>query len=782
MAKIYQLEFKLPGEDTEKIVVLEKLAVGSGSEMDVTIVDAGLAKKQFIFRYQNKILTVQVSGDADTYLQSKKLARGKVFILELDDILTCGELEIKVLLFAGLQEERTFAGTNTTSRRISISQSIISQEIPHSLGEESEEKEADDESLLNSDFNIIAPQITNKPVEADSTAPTLESPVAKSKQKSTSKTLTNLVIGLRSFLSPEEKKTNPNEITAIDSVDLPKAMNNAKLSNASPASPPGKLALNLSAKKPNLPKISHKAPLLSPWARIYGISFMATLTYGTYHFLIPLLGLDRHLITIEKLVHRYVPVNFLQHVPFPLPFNEQHLWKLLPYILTYAVLETMAHLLFARSLVHVLFGAQVRGNFLLLRILGPLRCWLGIITGPFLIGDFPLLLGKPGLKEILTATRIERGTSPLKAIIGKLLLAPLIMLAILVLPLFSLNLPDLVLEDFNIPFDNRTGRKIAGSKDDKKVAQSNEMLQIQISLANEMIGNILPFITFDPNHGMPKGGMKIWADKDFISLTMLGQVSIKNIALKMKAGNPFLGDFYPRLDHYLSSGKLSPTAPDELQKLLIGIFSLQWSNLHHFFLNNGPFSFGPIMIKNELLSNFSIKKYKRSALEIIGNRNFVVIYPPDTDTKKFLLGQNGEQLRLYQLTSNRPNFELPATLQTILDSIKWDTTLDLASTEKLAETTLLELEKTTPWSAFEIQNALYLIHKWPNLKKTFVIEKTYNFFLQQTTLMENFPQRKKDLRTSLFNVISALSRLNFSAANIEKLTKLMEGIDHSAGK
>ena len=59
---VYFLDFRIPGADSERIPVVDKITVGSDDDVEVSVDDYGLAPRHGIFRVHNDVLSIHNLG------------------------------------------------------------------------------------------------------------------------------------------------------------------------------------------------------------------------------------------------------------------------------------------------------------------------------------------------------------------------------------------------------------------------------------------------------------------------------------------------------------------------------------------------------------------------------------------------------------------------------------------------------------------------------------------------------------------------------------------------
>lgn len=92
------LETRIPDQSPRKIEVIDRVLAGIDPRNDLILIDPKIKTKHFLFRKRDDLLSVHYLGqDADTTLNTLRLEKGKVYLLEQGDILKVGKIEIAVL-------------------------------------------------------------------------------------------------------------------------------------------------------------------------------------------------------------------------------------------------------------------------------------------------------------------------------------------------------------------------------------------------------------------------------------------------------------------------------------------------------------------------------------------------------------------------------------------------------------------------------------------------------------------------------------------------------------
>ncbi len=100
---VFTLDVRVPDKSSTKLKVIDRILAGLDPRNDLILIDPKVKTKHFLFRKRNNILTVHYLGnDGDSSLNGVPLEKGKLYILEKDDILQVGKIEIRILRETGI--------------------------------------------------------------------------------------------------------------------------------------------------------------------------------------------------------------------------------------------------------------------------------------------------------------------------------------------------------------------------------------------------------------------------------------------------------------------------------------------------------------------------------------------------------------------------------------------------------------------------------------------------------------------------------------------------------
>jgi len=107
-----------------------------------------------------------------------------------------------------------------------------------------------------------------------------------------------------------------------------------------------------------------------------------------------------------------------------------------PLILMFTLVRLISTLILGVSISELFLSVRSRGNALWARIGGTLRVLVGVVTGPFLIFDAPAVISRRTFKEVLTFTNIYT-SSRMTTIVVSFIIIPLMLTLALFSPLFE---------------------------------------------------------------------------------------------------------------------------------------------------------------------------------------------------------------------------------------------------------------------------------------------------------------------------------------------------------
>ncbi|WPU66376.1 FHA domain-containing protein [Peredibacter starrii] len=312
-----------------------------------------------------------------------------------------------------------------------------------------------------------------------------------------------------------------------------------------------------------------------------------------------------------------------------------------PLVLMFMLVRLISTLIFGVSISELLLGVGSKGNILWRRIGGGLRVLVGMITGPFLVFDLPAVISRRTLKEFLTFTHTYL-ISKLWAVLGSIVILPLLLALALVAPLFQgFELPRAI--EINERVDQRV--KVKNQPESAATFTPVEDASQSLDLAltynpDELV--IIPHFKF---HGVRnkialKNGLQFY-QKD--QLATVGFEVFKNFDLKellgigMK-GNVFLYDKFPQIYNFVYSAEDSNPAfkakenqvtqlsfANEMIEFIKMSFALDAENALEKMQTETFFIKGLIDFKASFLSLLEYKDFDKIGFIKIGNTIFMKI-------------------------------------------------------------------------------------------------------------------------------------------------------------
>ncbi|WP_408095414.1 FHA domain-containing protein [Peredibacter sp. HCB2-198] len=312
-----------------------------------------------------------------------------------------------------------------------------------------------------------------------------------------------------------------------------------------------------------------------------------------------------------------------------------------PLVVMFMLVRLVSTLIFGVSISELLLGVGSKGNIIWKRIGGGIRVLIGMITGPFLIFDLPAVISRRTLKEFLTFTHTFL-ISKLWAILGSLVLLPLLVAMALVSPLFQgLELPRAIA--INEKVDQRM--KVRNRPESAATVVVAEDASKYLDLALTYNADELAVIPHFKFHGVRnkitlKNGLQFY-QKD--QQATVGFEVFKNFDLRellgigMK-GNIFLYDKFPQIYNFVYSAENSNPAfktkenqvtqlafANEMIEFIKMSFALDAENALEKMQTETFFIKGLIDFKASFLSLIEYKDFDKIGFIKIGNTIFMKI-------------------------------------------------------------------------------------------------------------------------------------------------------------
>ncbi len=602
----YFLNIQYKDGAIQVIPVDKKITFGTNPSNTIKASDHKLSENHANIRLINDVLSLQVmSKDKDTFLNGKKLASGKMFILYSKDRILMGDLSVSIEIK-------------------DIDAMDIPLNGPDSLSSEGQDLQ---EGLDNDDLN--------------------ENQEMGSLKKESTETKLNVTTLIK--LNKEEKQENilddinPQDDESHSGIDDPPLVKQkisfiTKIKNVFNKSH----ALSTNTKKEKKRKVvfddrSLPGPILRLYCVITGIAF----SYAIVVHLFPLLDLQNVPIDLAKMFFLTLKEYSLNFAPLSSALIELEttisnfytqdagpFYLLIDVYIIFFVIDFISHIIFGVSLPLFLSGVKSQNSILINRIQGMLRSALGNIFGIILILDLPILAKKRTIKEILTGSHLTVDKTVFK-ILATIFIFPLIIISSLWMHLLFLDTSSAIItSDENVLQQNQitTSSPIKSLFFNSHIKNQNIEKFVFIPAINKM------FI-LDSNLS------------SYLELTTDTSLDFYEISSLFQVGNPLFFIQYPEFQNIES--KPDGIAQIDFAKLLQHSILLHLSPevlLNHI-LEFGPFVSGYILAQRKFLEQLATStlldfKYtflydktdtsaylKYSPVNNFGKKSFEFVYP-----------------------------------------------------------------------------------------------------------------------------------------------------------
>lgn len=390
----YQLEVHLPDHDIETLDIIDSCVLGSSEEAEVCIQDHELPAKLCRFRVGQDVLTVMNLSAQKPPLKigKQKLERGKMYILDHEDILTCGDLKIivhEVALHNSVDDEQE------SELPFPSTQDLTHDETPHE-----EDTQEEDEPTSISVTQVLR-QAKEETGELE-----FSQPEEKTKRpESTSSRLLQIKEKVKSIVTKRRERSGPVKAPAAHIVTN-KKVNRAKRTTDWPGFIPRLLALFLELGGSALlaTQLTARPEVFASWSSL--------------------------LEKVDQMALQNPQLDILSKILMTL-----ELQGFLTLVL-YAILQILIGFLFGRSLGLIFMGINEDSGFIKKRIKSVLRSLIFFVTGPFFIFELPILFKRHSFKEWITRSALYQ-PSPWPGVFSALLIFPPLILGLLVSSTFG---------------------------------------------------------------------------------------------------------------------------------------------------------------------------------------------------------------------------------------------------------------------------------------------------------------------------------------------------------
>ena len=319
-------------------------------------------------------------------------------------------------------------------------------------------------------------------------------------------------------------------------------------------------------------------------------------------------------------------------------------------------LRVVTPLLFGVSIGQALIGVKAKGNFIVKRILGLIREFLGVFTLPFILFDLPSLASKRTLKEILSFTHIETA-SKVKTIILSILLILVLGTSYFVSPmLIDLEIKSSIpVNDININF-KKVELATNDSKDHSKslnldFVKSEDNIVLPVFKIIQSKNKRKLISSFNIVNLKTKKTINIAKTKSFSLEKLLGLGIKSNYIASMKFPKivGIVNDVANTNKNFKQSSFKDTKLISEVENLIKASFSLSFMNLHEHALKYGPFVKGFVDLRFNLESIVKAPISMVSSVQL-GDSPFVIL---QTGKGLTFFEINNQQVSLYKSDTSR---------------------------------------------------------------------------------------------------------------------------------
>jgi hypothetical protein len=187
LAPGFELELTFPDQSPQKIPLESKLSVGGSDKSELCIEDYGLSPLHLSFRIHNGVLSLHnLGGKNETLLGDQVLNHGKMYLLNIEDKIKVGDIEIKICEGVPVEqviseppleeskpqdlEEKTEPGfkfDSMTDDQIEETENDDEEEYEEFTNDEYEDEDEDEEESGPGFFQRIKEKFKKKEVQKD---------------------------------------------------------------------------------------------------------------------------------------------------------------------------------------------------------------------------------------------------------------------------------------------------------------------------------------------------------------------------------------------------------------------------------------------------------------------------------------------------------------------------------------------------------------------------------------------------------------------------------------
>lgn len=450
-----------------------------------------------------------------------------------------------------------------------------------------------------------------------------------------------------------------------------------------------------SKKKLKLTMSGDTDALLIP--RFFALAADVALTIILYKVLFSLEMVQRTHEQVEKLSYNFLSQYF--HLPMVKDVVDI-IWPYFPYIALFFLHTSLFILLSRVTLSQLCLGMTTHTNFLWSRLGGIIRNALGLVTLPFLIFDFPVILGRRSFKEVVSFTHLSVSPGVIQTLKGSLYLG-IVFIGLLLSPL--LNRPEFI-----------QGKPIT---DYSKITMK-EKGRLPATLGNEIASKSLKLKTFLTPRGQmtyfPQFSLVQEKDKKKLlpqisfyhpgrnlkgNLTYINTLFYKELFLVAKKWNPVFEMKFPLINQFIQKqdGKWTPGHKKEAIRLVRSFFNIKIENIWEHVVKFGPFIQGHVDAREHILEKLPQGPVKSVSTLKVSDHHFLKLEVPG---KSYLLNVGDPYGILYELqvkgNSKRIVFEF-SLIQNVFNKAQFIYPEKLVKSPKNEES-----ESPTNFSAFHI--------------------------------------------------------------------------------
>jgi hypothetical protein len=629
----FQLEINFPDQSPHKIPLGSKLSLGGSDKSELCIEDYGLSPLHLSFRVHNNLLSLHnLGGKNSTHLGDQQLNHGKMYLLNIGDIIKVGDIEIKICESESAPvaaEETTPDQPSEVDPQDKTAPGFSFDKMTDEQIEEAENDVDDEEGYYEEDAEF----------EEESSPGFFQRLKNKFKKKKPQDE------DEEEFILEEDYEDEDLEEESEDEQDIDELLDDEEEGEEQPSQTlvmrlknkllkgkkkdPRELNIKKSAAK--VVKVQPPGPFIRLFSLICNIALSVTLVFEVF----PMFDLAK------KIAPWYAK---LDPVFAKVPYSHYISQDIFTVILTFIALDLVFALLLGVNLSQFILGIKSERGLVLSRIQALFRSLISYVTTPLIILDAPCVVGKRTLKEFLTASQLT-SRSKVYSILAGLLFIPLLALSPFYVPI-ALNMDSL--KAINVS----ESRTVKVKKDDRvKSVWPTDILKVKFFgnwdknfhiAANIKTSNKSSVTIYDLDNKFYNSEIAYKSNADLLeSIT-----SYKKLNPIFKFDSPSLSD----LKSVKGKVKLSSSHLTEYKALAEMALKLNTQTLLDAFLVHGPFFKDVFKLKKDLIS--LLKLNDRSNVEIYSTKKKLVFISENKTRKNqsltiLLIDESGD-MKLYE--------------------------------------------------------------------------------------------------------------------------------------